>query len=153
MKPEIMTFPKKHPSETILLFLYFVFGFLLDVSSFLDSILHTLCPTNEMLFALGHRMSKKYLVEHFLRILSDFGMILGGVLIYFTSILGRFFGMTYTHIYIYIFLSKKRTGKKTPSILVSVLFHPRPQGPQPPCLKLSWASAGCAKRKQCAGSP
>ena len=33
MKPEIMTFYKKHPSETMLFFLYFLFGFLLDFSS------------------------------------------------------------------------------------------------------------------------
>ena len=33
MKPEIMTFYKKHPSETILFFLYFLFGFLLGFSS------------------------------------------------------------------------------------------------------------------------
>jgi len=33
MKPEIMTSYKKHPSETMLFFLYFLFGFLLDFSS------------------------------------------------------------------------------------------------------------------------
>ena len=33
MKPEIMTFYKKHPSETILFFLYLLFRFVLDLRS------------------------------------------------------------------------------------------------------------------------
>ena len=78
----------------------------------LDSILHICYPTNQILFALGHRMSKKDLVEHFLTILSDLGMILGGVFLYFTSMLGSVFGMTYTHIYIYIFLYKNARARR-----------------------------------------